>query len=390
LSEKPLHILFLPKWYPNEYDIFDGNFIENHAHSVKLVAQVSVIFVHSESKSENTYRLTQQNNQGINEIRVFFKKATSKIGVWNKVVTLFRYFQAQQLAYKQLLKTHGAPNLSHVHVLTRSALLAIHLKMKQNIPFVITEHWSGYLKANGLYKGFLKKMGTELVVKQASGITTVSSQLKEAMQGHRLLGEYTVIPNVVDTKVFVPIETNHSRTEILFVGNLLQMPKRILDIIRSMNVLKQHYSNFHLSIVGEGVDEKACQELINELSLNQEVTLKGTLNRAEVAKTMGESDFLILFSYFENQPCVINEALSCGIPILVPDIPGIAERMNEELGIMIPTGDLEAFDAALLKMCNSHGKYSKQSIRAFAEQEYSEQSIGQQFLTVYQNALKHG
>jgi hypothetical protein len=43
-----------------------------------------------------------------------------------------------------------------------------------------------------------------------------------------------------------------------------------------------------------------------------------------------------------------------------------------------------------LKMCNTYKNYDKKAIRAFAEREYSENSIGQQFLTVYQNALANG
>jgi glycosyltransferase involved in cell wall biosynthesis len=388
LSQQPLHVLFLPKWYPNKLDAFDGNFVENHAHAVKKFAKVSVIFVHSEERENADYEITQTMSNGITEIRVFFKKSSLGISFLNKIQTAFRYFNAQLIAYKQLLKTSGLPDISHIHVLTRSSLLGLYLMAFKQIPYVITEHWSGYLPINGGYKGWLKKRGTELVVKSASGITAVSKQLKKAMLAHQLDGDYHIIPNVVNTELFRPLAKENVIIEILFVGNLLQSPKRIFDIIESMNFLKQQEVAFQLSIYGEGKDEQGCKELIEHLGIEKEVKLKGTLPRKGIAEVMGKADFLILFSEFENQPCVLNEAMACGLPVIAPDIAGIAERLTPDVGIMIPTGDVSAFQQALLEMCKTFKDYKSDWIRERAIDQFSEDVIGKQFINLYQTALK--
>ncbi len=388
MSQQPIHVLFLPKWYPNKLDPFDGNFVENHAHAVKKYAKVSVIFVHSEERENNDFALSQMANNGITEIHVFFKKSNLGISFLNKFQTAFRYFNAQLIAYKQLLKTSRQPDVSHIHVMTRSSLLGLYLMVFKRIPYVITEHWSGYLPINGGYKGWLKKRGTELVVKSASGISAVSKQLENAMCTHGLKGDYQIIPNVVDTELFRPFETDNSVIQILFVGNLLQSPKRIFDIIESMNFLKQQEVAFHLSIYGDGKDGQSCKELIVELGLEREVSLMGTLPRKGIAEVMGSSDFLILFSEFENQPCVLNEAMSCGLPVIAPDIAGIAERLTPDVGIMIPTGDMSAFQQALLEMCQTFKDYKTEWVRERAVDQFSEEVIGQQFMNLYQTALK--
>lgn len=388
MSQQPLHVLFLPKWYPNKLDAFDGNFVENHAHAVKKFAKVSVIFVHSEERENADYEITQTMSNGITEIRVFFKKSSLGISFLNKIQTAFRYFNAQLIAYKQLLKTSGLPDISHIHVLTRSSLLGLYLMAFKQIPYVITEHWSGYLPINGGYKGWLKKRGTELVVKSASGITAVSKQLKKAMLAHQLDGDYHIIPNVVNTELFRPLAKENVIIEILFVGNLLQSPKRIFDIIESMNFLKQQEVAFQLSIYGEGKDEQGCKELIEHLGIEKEVKLKGTLPRKGIAEVMGKADFLILFSEFENQPCVLNEAMACGLPVIAPDIAGIAERLTPDVGIMIPTGDVSAFQQALLEMCKTFKDYKSDWIRERAIDQFSEDVIGKQFINLYQTALK--
>ncbi len=388
MSKQPIHVLFLPKWYPNKLDPFDGNFVENHAHAVKKYAKVSVIFVHSEERENADFSLTQMMNNGITEIRVFFKKSNLGVSFLNKIQTTFRYFNAQLIAYKQLLKTSGKPDISHIHVLTRSSLLSLYLMVFKQIPYVVTEHWSGYLPINGAYKGWLKKRGTELVVKSASGLSTVSKQLENAMLAHGLNGDYQIIPNVVDTELFRPLAKDHKMIDILFVGNLLQTPKRILDIIESMHFLKQQEVEFQLSIYGSGEDEQSCKELIAKLSLENEVSLMGTLPRKGIAEVMGKSDFLILFSEFENQPCVLNEAMACGIPVIAPDIPGIAERLTPDVGLMIPTGDNEAFKTALLEMCQTYKDYKTEWVRERAIDQFSEEVIGKQFMDLYESALK--
>lgn len=383
-----IDVLFLPKWYPNEYDLFDGNFIENHAHAIKQKANISVLFVHSEENTASKYRIIKNNNQGIEEVRVFFQKPQSGIPIFNKIISFFRYKKAQQLGYQELYSKNKQPDLVHIHVLSRPALLALRLKSKYKIPFVITEHWSGYLKSNGQYQGFLKKCFTEHVVKQSSGVHTVSTQLKEAMLSHQLKNQYTVIPNVVDTNLFKPLPKENKIPEIIFVGNLLQRPKKVFDIIKGMKSLKEKGMTFHLSIYGEGVDEQKAKSLVSELDLDNQISFKGTTDRKGVGEAMALSDFLILFSEFENQPCVIAEAHASGIPIIVPDLEGISERMNPELGILVQTGNQKSFEQALEKMLNTYSEYDTNYIRVYGVKQFGEDEIAKQFHIFYQKALQ--
>jgi glycosyltransferase involved in cell wall biosynthesis len=382
-----MHVLFLPKWYPNKYDPFDGNFIENHAHAIKLKVKISLIFVHSEADCPKKYRVELKNNQGINESRVFYKKPNSGLNLLDKVISFIRYRKAQTIGYQKLFSQNEKPDLVHIHVLSRPALLALKLNRKFSIPFVITEHWSGYLKSNGNYRGFLKKKFTEYIVKKASRINTVSSQLRDSMMSHGLKNNYEIIPNVVNTTLFKPLAKSNPITEIIFVGNLLQSPKKIFDIIKGMNFLKEAGKKFHLSIYGEGLDEEAAKKLCFDLNLDSNISFKGTRNRADIGEAMALSDFLILFSEFENQPCVISEGHSCGIPIIVPDLLGITERMKPELGVLVQTGNQVDFEKALLHMIDNHKLYDADYIRFYGVSQFGEKEIANQFYHFYQKAL---
>ncbi|MAY84460.1 MAG: hypothetical protein CMP59_10045 [Flavobacteriales bacterium] len=416
-------VLFLPKWYPYKGDPFDGNFVENHAHSIKQICDLKVLFVHSdeEIKGESNYVFEEKENQGIRELRVYFKKADSPIGLINRLINFIRYRKAQFLGYKRLYPD-SKPDLCHVHVLARSSFLALKLKKEENIPFVITEHWSGYLPENGALKASGKATYYRRVANQAAAINTVSQHLANAMKAHGIVNKFTVIPNVVDTSIFCnesgsKVKDDRTRTpdsnlikkleadpstqlrnqsqrlednvNILFVGNILQRPKRILDIIQVFGKIAKVRQDFKLHIYGEGRDEGRMLLMIRDLGLQEFIEYHGSTDRKGVAQAMQQADFLFLYSEFENQPCVINEALCCGCPVVVPDIEGIVEFMQDDFGLLFPRLKAEKFEEAILKMMDSHKNYDSSRISEMAAEKFGESSLANQFSVFYQNAIEN-
>ncbi len=385
MKEKSPHILFLPKWYPNKIDAFDGNFIENHAIAISKFCNVSVLFVHSFDQSER-YQFDLKQSGAINEIRAYYKKPNTGSGLLNRIIGFIRYRKAQQLAYQQLFP-RDAPDICHVHVLTRSSLLALQLK-KKGIPFLITEHWSGYLEANGKYKGFLKKAFSRFIVRRASLVHTVSTQLKEAMLSHGLINNYTVIPNVVDTSIFSKKTKQSQGTKIVFVGNMLERPKKILSIVKLLAQMDTKSHPFEFNAYGEGADLNAAKELAKALKIDQQITWHGSKPKETIAKAMQDASFLILFSEYENQPCVIPEALCCGTPVLVPDLSGIKERMRPEFGLVFKCLDEADFCEQLKSLISNHQDYNENSISKLAIEEFGQETVGNQFYQLYLSIIE--
>ena len=393
-------VLFLPKWYPHRWDPFDGNFVENHAHAIKQIASLKILFVHSDDQlSDRLYDFDEKSNQGILELRVYFKRSNSGIGLLDRLLNFIRYRKAQQLGYEKLYPK-SEPDLCHVHVLARSSLLAIKLKKEKGIPFAISEHWSGYLPQSGALKASRKSPYYRRIANQASGIHTVTQQLAKAMKGHGIRNQFTVIPNVVDTDLFhheqnlvkMPKSTRQKQDtkgliQILFVGNLLQHPKRILDIIQIFARISKVRQDFILHIYGEGRDEGRMLLMIRDMGIQSHVEFHGTTDRKGVAEAMKRAHFLFLYSEFENQPCVINEALCCGCPVVVPDIEGIVEFMEEDFGLLFTRLKALEFENAILKMMDSHSDYDRKKISQVAAKKFDEASIAESFKQFYQSIL---
>ena len=75
-------ILWLPSWYPNKIDPFDGDFIQRHAYAVSLHKKIHVIFARPDESGKITnsvqadfiQRKSHRTNHLLQKIRFFFRK----------------------------------------------------------------------------------------------------------------------------------------------------------------------------------------------------------------------------------------------------------------------------------------------------------------------------
>lgn len=390
MTAKQLHVLFLPKWYPSKFDAFDGNFIENHAKAIAQQCKLGLIFVHSDDSLTKTYSLEKTAPHGFPEWRVFYKKASSRWSFLNKVLGFYRYFKAQQIAYAQYAKEIGQPDLTHVHINGRSALLALSLKRRSKIPFLISEHWSGYTSESGAFKGILRKWAYRYIAKQSKSITCVSNYLKEAMQSHQIKGNYHLIPNVVNTTLFHPIpKKERTRQRIVHISNLSKTPKNIHLIVEALHQVGLSRTDFEVDLIGTGLDELEMLSQLNESCIKDRYLFHGEIPLPEVANILAQADFLLLYSQYETQSVVIIESFACGIPVLTSKVGGIPEYMNEDRGILLPPNSVAALTKGIQQMLDKKVTFNAEKMVDYAQKEFSEAQITAKFMKLYKQILSH-
>jgi glycosyltransferase involved in cell wall biosynthesis len=90
----------------------------------------------------------------------------------------------------------------------------------------------------------------------------------------------------------------------------------------------------------------------------------------------------VLFSNFENFPCVIPEAFMAGIPVIATAVNGIPEYVNESNGILIQAKDEAGLLAAFKSLIDSQ-PFDKETLRAYAMEHFSYAAVGQQLDEIY-------
>lgn len=382
------YVLFLCSWYPSRVDAFNGDFVQRHARAVATHCKVVVLYARKDSgiKKQQT-ELHYQFIEGVHEYIYYYPQRQFLDKLWSQ----WYYRQACQHFIERLFKEHGIPKLVHVNVLWKSAQWALYLYKKFKWPFVITEHSTEYLPNgadNFRKKEQLRKKITRKAFEKSVMLMPVSLRLGEAMQG--LFGDkrMMVIPNVVDTKLFFPVEIAREQNIPFRLVHVSTMgfQKNIDGIVRVAKRLVEAGHNLLLEMIGP-----ASEEIISKLSSNEllrsKIHFTGPISYEQVAAHLRQADGFFLFSRYENLPCVILEALCCGVPVISTDVGDINTVIDESNGKLILSEDEEALYQSLVHLIKGERKYDKQEIAQKAREKFSYSTVSQHYEEAYKTAL---
>ena len=380
-NDRP-HILFISRWYPDRHDPMPGLFVRRHAEAVSRFADVTVLYVTPDATiPSGTHETHVTESDGIKEIRVYFGKSSS---------SLVNGFQMAK-CYLMALKGIEKPDLSHIHVLSRTAIPAVWLKWTKGIPYVITEHWSRYLPENvkkGSFRGWLRRWFTRWVVRNAKGVSVVTQNLANAMQDLGLRNQrYVITPNVADTETFKPSheERDGSTVRFVHVSCFDEPAKNIRGIVDAFVEVAEMKPNAVLYIVGDGPDYQMVLEHAKRTGLvGQKIHFTGLLEGAALLKQMQLADAMVMFSNYENLPCTIVESICCGVPVVSSDVGGIREHVNRTNGILVDKGDHKGLVNAMKTFANNQSGTAKEEIRNYGLAHFSMVAVGDLFKQLYE------
>jgi glycosyltransferase involved in cell wall biosynthesis len=128
---------------------------------------------------------------------------------------------------------------------------------------------------------------------------------------------------------------------LLAVGSLFPA-KGFVVILEAMALLKTHFPNIRLVIIGDGPEKTNLVRRAKELAISERVMLSGHLPFEEVKKYMQKCTLLIHPSseLGDAVPTVIKEALACGLPVIASDIAGIPELLvYGQAGLLVKPKD---------------------------------------------------
>ena len=318
------------------------------------------------------------------ELLIKYPKVKIKIPFISQILKIKRYKYYYNYGLNFLKSKEFTPDLVHCNVMHPVGIVAKIWKKKFNIPYVITEHWTGFLPSDGRYaKSLILKLALPHIANSAEKILPVSSDLKKALKQNNLGKKFQIIHNVVNTQKFYP--QNKIKNKFLVVADLENGQKNIFGILNSFKVFCETNDEITLNLVGGGNDKALILEQIKQLNLSKKVKLHGRLIPEEINNLLAESHAAILFSNYENLPCVIVEAFSAGIPFISTNVGGVREIINEERGVLIPAKD----EMALVKAMNQvlETDWNHEGIINFAVNTFSYQKIGQEFDTIYKEVI---
>ncbi|WP_300672575.1 glycosyltransferase [Soonwooa sp.] len=371
-----MKVLFISSWYPNKLEPTNGNFVQRHAEAVALQHQVEVLHTIGDPNQKEKFLFDEKVINGLKTLIVYYRNTK------NPLINFRRRMKAYKLGFQNMQK----PDIVHANVMHNNMLFAVHLKKKYKIPYVVTEHWSAFQKINLHKLSKASKFVANRIAKHSSKVLPVTENL---ISGLRLLGIKTpmqVVGNVVDVNLFNISETPKAKFIFLHISNLIPLknPKKIINVAIQLH---QQKPNFELWIGGDG-DKNMLDTIVAQNNAATFIKTFGILSLKEVSEKMQASDCFILFSDYENQPCVILESFATGLPVIASEVGGIPEIMDKDRGILVKKDDETALLAAMKNVLENEVDFkNKQEIRQYSVENFSKQKIAEKFSEVYKSIL---
>lgn len=372
-----MNILHLPSWFPTPDDPTLGNFCIRMIDALPQECKSVILSVCNGRELTEPFEVHEIH--GTNHINVQIVVRPPKIHALRKLQLLRMY----QYGLDYIKKHFFTPDLIHLHVAHPLGKVALLWHKRYGYPYILTEHWTIYQPQNkDILVGKLKK-GIIRTANHASLIMPVSLDLQHCMEGHGVQNRFKVVYNSVDTNLFLPGRPlQAARKRMLHISTLRDEAKNFSGILRTVERLRQQRDDFELHVIHD-YDAAGFKDFVQAHHLEDCVFFHGKKASAEVAQAYRESDFLVLFSNFENLPCVITEAFASGIPVLSTAVGGIPEIITPERGILIPAGDEEALLQGMSGLLDHCREYNRDAIRNYALRTFAAPKIGRQIFDEY-------
>jgi glycosyltransferase involved in cell wall biosynthesis len=179
-------------------------------------------------------------------------------------------------------------------------------------------------------------------------------------------GSIVVAPNAVDNELFATAaaETRQDaairRAELglperyfLFAGRLVR-EKGVFELLSAYAKLDQAIrEQVGLVFVGDGAERAALEEIASTISPGT-VKFPGFAQREQLSSYYVLAEALILPTYTDTWGLVVNEAMACGLPVIVSQVAGcVADLVKESWnGLLIPPRDESSLAVAMARIAS--------------------------------------
>jgi len=372
--DKKLHILFLSSWYPSRVFPTNGDFVQRHAEAVATKHNVTVIHVVTDSTIKQPEYFNTKTNDVTTKL-VYLPKYN------NKLLKLLRFLKAYLAAIKEIENV----DLVHVNITYPVGLVALYLKWVSHKPYLISEHWSDYQFPLNKSIGWIRKIATKLIIKNASFMCPVTENLKKSMINFGLNGNYFPVPNVINNAIFNTGNSNPNKFVISHISDMDDSIKNVSGILNVISQVQLKIPNLEFNLIGKNANK--YKQLVKKLKIKN-INIVDFLPHIEVANYLKKSNVFILFSNYENLPCVILESFACGTPVVSTNVGGIKEFFPENFGYLINPKDESNLEKSILKIYNREINIDKNQMHNYAEEHFGINAISSSFTNLYLQSLK--
>jgi len=233
-----------------------------------------------------------------------------------------------------------AVNLIHSHDY-QACFVGSQVAKALNKPHISTIHTA--MDAHASRKKGLLNLPNEKIVTMPKHIIAVSEVVSKGIEG---LNKVSVIYNGIEAERFAEtLDTEHlyRELEVTKENRLVGMVTRLSPekgnevFLEAAALLLKSNPEMHFVIAGDGDEADKLKKKALSLGLANNIHFLGF--RRDVAHILKGLEVLVIPNLSPGLPMVLLEGMACKRPIVVADVPGVREAVNEECVEFVPPGD---------------------------------------------------
>lgn len=290
------------------------------------------------------------------------------------------------------------------HWLLPNGLIAAAVSKITSIPYVVTSPGSD------VYVGGMNALFRKLTIFVAENASCVIADsplfIKKIGQLGASMKKTEVIPYPVDVTKY---KSNHNGSVnlrrhlgidehdavVLAVGRLVEK-KGFRYLLECMGDIIDENKNVRLVIVGDGSLKEEFVRIVKQKKIEKHTAFAGSVGRDEILSYYNLADIFVMPSIsdaqgnVDDQPVALLEAMSCSLPVVATNFPGIALSVKDKInGFLTPQKGVKEIKAALLKLISSKGLREKmgRESRKLAVANISLGKVGGRYMVLFKRIL---
>jgi glycosyltransferase involved in cell wall biosynthesis len=207
------------------------------------------------------------------------------------------------------------------------------------------------------------KILTQAALRRADRIVCDSRILKcEIIQMGIRPEKISIIQFGVDTQRFSPAQRNDELRTRLAISNApivtcirsLKPVYNVSTVIRTIPLVLAKAPQAQFIIAGDGSQSTYLVELANSLNISANVHFMGQIAHHEIPKLLASSDVYVSTSLSDSTSLSLQEAMACGLPTVVSDLPANREWVKDgESGYIRSARDVQDIAECIITLLNN-------------------------------------
>jgi glycosyltransferase involved in cell wall biosynthesis len=279
------------------------------------------------------------------------------------------------------------PDLIHAGPIQTCAFIAVLTGFRP----ILTMSW-GFDLMEYVHRGWWWETITSYTLKRSTFFTSDAMVTRDTAVAYGMNPEQTVVfPWGVDLEHFWPAAERHPSSEqFTFFCNRSWEPRYGVDVLaRAFVRAAQNRPELSLILLGGGSQGHVIRQILQRGGVLNQIDFGGQIPQKELPRWYHMADVYVSPSHVDGSSVSLMEALACGLPCLVSDIPANQEWVTTgENGWLFPDGDVEALAAAMLRAFDERQKLAVigQKARSVAEERADWNKNFAKLLAAYEQA----